>query len=382
MAMIPNFPVEQICDAILDGFSPTEFRQLLHTRLDISQDKLVPPGPFSQTVFKVVEHAERAGWLRELVEATYRENPRNRTLSDLYKRLGLAPNAAVQRGGSSVFEGGLESVGMQERGGFESIVGRQNPAIDQETWTRTLAQVADRVCRIEDEGRPLATGFLVGPDAVLTCDFVLDDLISGRAEPSRYSFRFEYKVLADGSRSDGVAVGLHTTDWLIDHSPRAPGDCNEAGTDGPLPNPDQLGYALVRLARPLGTEPPAWAAGGPMRGWISVPFTPSPPIPGSGIVIAHYPLGEPLKIALDFEGLIGPNANNTRLWYSVTTEPGSSGAPCFDHNWTLLALHQGRVGESSRRQGVTIAAIRDLLAARNKLAALGSAGSSSLSPQG
>ena len=35
------------------------------------------------------------------------------------------------------------------------------------------------------------------------------------------------------------------------------------------------------------------------------------------------------------------NANRSRVRYSTNTESGSSGSPCFDQNWNLVALHHG-----------------------------------------
>ena len=37
--------------------------------------------------------------------------------------------------------------------------------------------------------------------------------------------------------------------------------------------------------------------------------------------------------------LLSSNANNTRVRYRTNTEEGSSGAPCFDKDWELVALH-------------------------------------------
>ncbi len=44
-------------------------------------------------------------------------------------------------------------------------------------------------------------------------------------------------------------------------------------------------------------------------------------------------------MALDTEAVIGLNDNKTRVRYTTDTEPGSSGSPCFNQNWELVALH-------------------------------------------
>ena len=46
-----------------------------------------------------------------------------------------------------------------------------------------------------------------------------------------------------------------------------------------------------------------------------------------------------MKLALETAGMIGLNGNGSRVRYTTNTEPGSSGSPCFDQNWDLIALH-------------------------------------------
>jgi hypothetical protein len=40
--------------------------------------------------------------------------------------------------------------------------------------------------------------------------------------------------------------------------------------------------------------------------------------------------------------VIGVNGNATRIRHRTNTLPGSSGSPCFDQDWTPVALHRGR----------------------------------------
>lgn len=49
------------------------------------------------------------------------------------------------------------------------------------------------------------------------------------------------------------------------------------------------------------------------------------------------------------------NANRTRVLYRNNTEVGSTGAPCFDANWNLVALHLG--GNADGGFGVPFATI-------------------------
>ena len=94
------------------------------------------------------------------------------------------------------------------------------------------------------------------------------------------------------------------------------------------------------------------------------------------LLIVQYPYGKPLKLALDMQGVIGFNANGTRIRYATQTEPAASGSPCFALDWTLVALHHygdPLFGHPSYNQGVPIGMIRDRLIRLGKADALGGA---------
>jgi V8-like Glu-specific endopeptidase len=61
----------------------------------------------------------------------------------------------------------------------------------------------------------------------------------------------------------------------------------------------------------------------------------------------QHPKAEPLKLAFDTDAIIGINENGTTVKYKTNTQPGSSGSPCFDINWNLVALHHS--GDPDRR---------------------------------
>ena len=139
---------------------------------------------------------------------------------------------------------------------------------------------------------------------------------------------------------------------------------------------------MLRLAAPAGREPVGGTAE-PMaakRGWVEMPKAPHEFAPGSALFIVQHPKGNPLQLALDTEAVIGANANGTRVTYRTNTEPGSSGSPCFNRDWELVALHHlgdpdYSVGHAAAyNQGVPITAIQHLLAGRNRSDLLGDPG--------
>jgi hypothetical protein len=212
----------------------------------------------------------------------------------------------------------------------------------------------------------MGTGFLVGPDAVLTNYHVMESVLAN-GSASSVLCRFDYKVLSDGSRDPGVEVKLHATDWKLDYSPFTQSE--KAGEpDKILPTKDELDYALVRLARPVGQEPgnPRAPAGAPARGWVNIPAAdpnPNPAFdPHAPLLIAQHPDGSPLKLAVDTDSIIALNSNSTRVRYATNTEAGASGSPCFDLEWQLIALHHygdPAYGQPRYNQGIPIGKIRD-----------------------
>ena len=159
------------------------------------------------------------------------------------------------------------------------------------------------------------------------------------ADPSmarNVQFRFDYKQRADGTTVTEGTVFRLASDWLFDHSPYSPLDIQDVETAKEEPSGEELDYALVRLegspgGTPVGgewTERTATA-----RGWIPLPTRPHSLVPGTPLFILQHPLGGPLKIGMDMEGIIGTSTNGTRVRYHISTEPGSGGAPCFDAGW-------------------------------------------------
>jgi len=57
------------------------------------------------------------------------------------------------------------------------------------------------------------------------------------------------------------------------------------------------------------------------------------------LMIAQHPDGSPMKFAFDTDSVIGLAGEGRRVRYKTNTEHGSSGSPCFDIDWTLVALH-------------------------------------------
>jgi hypothetical protein len=367
--MLTTQKLQTLHRALLHAFNAYDFESLLRSRLGLRLDLLASPSSNMNTqVFEVIQTAERAGWTHDLVRAAYQARPNHRDLADIYQDLGLATEVSVQHAGTAT----AEAPNTPSSEAFKHVL--PSTVMDIGVWREHLPMIEARVCRVEvGGGSSMGTGFLVGPDAVLTCYYVVQDVVEGRQSPETVRCRFDYRVLASGLM-EGMVVTLHPMDWLIDFSRYAlrqtPGI-----PDAELLTADELDYALLRVASPIGMEPLDQSTGsGPPRGWIRVPDLGPALVPKMPLIIVSYAGGGPLKLAIDTEGVIGLNDNGTRVRYATETEPGSGGAPCFNIHWELVAMHELGAAEPNLgrqyNQGISIAAIRDRLQRLGKAEAL------------
>lgn len=323
--------LKRAVDAIVDAFPrPSKLAQLLEYRLEKNLDALVPPGSLADRVFELLQVANSEGWDLELIEVARASNPGHRGLLAVAQDLALAPALPPQ---------------------LEAVIQARNRIHDADAWYRRLGKALNRLCRIELDDAPRGTGFLVAPDLVLTNYHVV--------APRHQALvaRFDYRRVA-GKVKQGLAVPVVA---VLDHSP--PNRHDFEADPRAEPSIDELDHALLRLGRPLGDEPIGEPAdpGAPLRGWFAAAQPPSASFaPGAPLVIVQHPSGGPVALAYDTQSILGINASGTRVRYRTNTEPGSSGSPCFDQDWNLIALHHG--GDPGRphpgfNQGIPITAI-------------------------
>jgi hypothetical protein len=362
--MMPGIQFEEFWKALRSAYSKNTLSQMIRVRLGRRLDDIVADGPLQDMTFELIQTAEQEGWEVDLIREAHKYVPGNSDLMRVYQKYGLSTVADVQSKGQP-----LAASQAVTDSGFEVLAKANLPPFDVVAWRENMLAMEGRVCRIElnDGTARKGTGFLVGPDAVLTNYHVMQPIIDDRAKASGVVLRFDYKKLRNGQDDWGTTTRLHQ-DWLIDESKYSPAEKLGKTPDNPPPTPDELDYALVRLSDRFGEAPiNAKAPESPPRGWVSVPQE-NPPIgAGMPMMILQHPQGTPLKLALDTQAVMTLNANQTRVKYATNTEPGSSGSPCFDLNWNLLALHHygdEAFGQPPYNQGVPIGVIWNRLGAK------------------
>jgi len=360
---------EQFAEALMDAFPAyAELQQMVQYRMDLNLATIAGENASLEiVVFKLIERAKANGHFLRLLAAARESRPGNPKLAVFAEQFNLAIQTSRQPQ-------------------LERIIKQKSKFLDIAAWRERLGEIEGRVCRIEvatNVGSVYGTGFLVGPDLVLTNYHVVEAVIAGQGGPSAPQARaqksdvrllFDYKLMPGGQVNPGTPVGLRE---IVDYSPYDPVDMEPLPRSRD-PHPENLDYALLRLetqgtkpfaARPIGSKP---EPGAPSRGSIALPSVgqPLPLPPHAPMFIVQHPDTEPMKLALDEDAIIAVNGNNTRVTYKTNTLGGSSGSPCFNQDLELAALHHagdpkyGPLYHPEFNEGIPITAILELLEKR------------------
>jgi hypothetical protein len=321
----------QLTQALLSAFPKREdLAMMLSFGLNEKLSEVAGGETYSGVVFNLIEWAQSQGRLEELVTAARVENPGNpdlRDLADLFKPPEARQPSQATAGSSAGTSPTLT----------QFVVDQHNKFLDGEAWRLRMSAAEAAVCRIElPAGQARGTGFLLAPDGVMTCYFVVSEVLEGRTSGKDIVLRFDYRTDASGAVTyPGVEYHL-AHDWLIDSSPI-----------------EQLDYALLRVAGMPGSDPVDGRADAPLRGWLTVKSHNLEP--GQPLAVIQHAQGEPRKIAIASNAIVAADTETHRVTYRINTEPGSSGAPCFNQDWELVAMHERR--DPAGKTGLIMTAI-------------------------
>lgn len=327
-------------DALTDAFSRRELRMLLAEALDRNWEKLTDESSFDTQVFDVIDKADRQGWVTDLIIAARTEYPDNTSLRAFAQQLSLAPSVPPELH-------------------LESMLRRETGFLNLDQWYTRLGGIMNQVCSIEvteEGGTRFGTGFLIGPDLVMTNYHVVSSVVEAPgADSDRIVFRFDYRRTIGRDKS-GTVFRLAPANWKV--------DCSTNAAEGTTPRPDQLDYAILRLNGSPGSESATVLDhGGTKRGWLSLNPSPAALTTGKPLFVVQHPGGRPLSLALETNSVQELLYGGLRVRYATNTDVGASGSPCFDINWNLVALHHaGDIAYPPRyNQGIPIQAIYKLL---------------------
>jgi V8-like Glu-specific endopeptidase len=199
-------------------------------------------------------------------------------------------------------------------------------------------QQAASVCRIETlDGRALGTGFLVSRNLLLTNFHVLQGegvtLESINAEAQNLLLRFGYFTTNIGKTTDGQTFRLEQTQPVVQYSPT-----------------EKLDYVLLRVEDKISNANEVKQADCDFAGTLSR---------GMGLTVLQHPEGESMKLAVSRDGITSILHDSGLVQYATKTAGGSSGSPCFNEEWKVVALHHAERSKAfgSIREGILLSSI-------------------------
>jgi hypothetical protein len=349
--------LEQIADAIVDAFDLAGLTLALRFKWGIVLANYVgTQRGFYFTVGELLEWTEQRGKTLELVALAYAERPGNSAVQHVARAFGL------------VYEDVAQKYDLKKPAppspSLESMVARHSRFVDYGKFMSRFRSLGERVCRVETPFT-LGTGFLAGPELVLTNFHVVDKLKTpGHVEETVCRFDYHDHAGADPAPKkpdqDNGSICRLAPDWLVAYSPPSDSDRTGGGEAGP----EELDYALLRLREKFGRT---HASPDHERGWFDLDARRQVLAVRDFVVVPQHPQGRSLEVAwgavLDFNG------TGTRVRYDTTTDAGSSGSPCLTVDLDIFGLHHATDPglKPKFNQAIPLDLIASDLQAKNKL---------------
>lgn len=316
----------QIREALRQAFpAAVEELSLVVSDADIGIDFAEYAGDYPIRIQKLLEQAVGKYRLTKLLDVAVRAAPENPQLSEIAEFVNRYFLFLPRSRDTAL--GDAERV-LFKNSGFQNV----------REWLEKLKDLSHIVCRIEPQPRKeglggYGTGFLVGPNVVMTNDHVASGFWGSADRASRVRIRFDCIYTPDGKSAEGTEHRLASQFEII----------RGAGS--------QLDFALLKLDDRSG-PPSEDIIDGKRRGFV-VPvahtFEDSEPL-----LILQHPQAEPMKLA--FGSLSAKSKwRAEHIDYLVNTDGGSSGSPCLTSKLEVAAIHNQ--GSNSHNSGVLISAI-------------------------
>lgn len=193
---------------------------------------------------------------------------------------------------------------------------------------------AASVCRVDvgatGEG---GTGVVIAPRLILTNHHVVKDVLAGgsaagRADTVRLTFGSFSRT------ADPIELALDAQQPILASSPT-----------------EKLDYALLKAAPAIDEAKSIRAA----TIGVAAPGLRAP------LSILQHPDGGSMKLAPSTNAVTWVDPARGTIQYVTRTSHGSSGAPCFDEAWRLVAIHHAQRARTvgSIREGILIGSIRN-----------------------
>jgi hypothetical protein len=365
--------------ALADTFTSYDDLGLALSRSGRQIENIVQPKAMPFVLNAVIRFAESRDSIAELVTAARESNPTNKSLYRVAVAMGIEPGGVAVAGLA-----GDEAL-AQATAHLERMVEPSRGIADLGSFAAKIQELVGQVCAVE-LGKSSGTGFLIGPETVITNHHVVKSAIEGGFPPADIRLRFDYQRDRDGiTTRAGTEIALADA-WLVACEPHSAAD-ETAYDPSVMPAENELDFAVLRTRTKVGRDPRPGSVDG-TRGWIAPTAQAFEFAQGSYLMIVQHPCHDPIAYDDRDDAVILANGNDTRVQYRINTMPGSSGSPVLDRDLELVALHHAgqpgnadfmldchqQVSPAAYNEGVPIAKIQAALAAKGLSWAFGEDG--------
>lgn len=313
--------LKKLVNAIVSAY-PTRDQLALMVEFELEKNLDAIAEGDNQTirVFNLVtKWAKPRGQLYRLIMAAYNANSENPDLKQFYESVVLKNRYLVDiTPNKPEFGPDIHWQGETDEIQLQSWLKPEPDYWDVGFLKRSIEQSA-AVCRIEIPTRQImGTGVLITQNCLLTNYHVLhtesDDELRKNALNAVLKF------------------GCFSSDKGIEDS----GQVLRLDRDNPIicaSETDKLDFVLLRVEDKITQlteiKPARWKAQGLPR-------------EKQGINVLQHPEGDSMKLSISQDGVTGVDQERGLVQYVNKTACGSSGSPCFDEDWYLVALHHAQ----------------------------------------
>jgi len=226
-----------------------------------------------------------------------------------------APLATVDAKSGPDFEPHLEGVTEEQ---LQGLFGQVAPFLDVGTLQGAMLNV-NSVCLIKINGKDMGTGFLIADDLVLTNHHVMSSEFRNTEEQILKNARnttlhFGHISPVRGEPIQEQVFKLDSTQLIVAKD-------------------IDLDFALLRV------EPGIKEA----KGLTRVEFAAQAAAEQDTLNMLQHPGGQLMQLALSGNGVTYVSGDGMRMEYVTPAAKGSSGSPCFNEQWKVVALHRSEV---------------------------------------
>ncbi|MEX0289332.1 MAG: serine protease, partial [Flavobacteriaceae bacterium] len=201
---------------------------------------------------------------------------------------------------------------------LEKIQGPTNTLVPM-SWVHQAIEVSKSVCQVVRADGTKGTGWLLEDGWMLTNSHVIPT--PQHAETAEIVFDYEEDIRGNNRKTSKFRL-----------------DPENALFSSFL----KLDYACIKVIDQPDNPLSNW-------GHLKVNTLKEPQV-GNFVNIIQHPLGEKKQIALTRNNVVA--IDKKKLFYLTDTEKGSSGAPVFDEEWDVIALHHA--GKTEEDGGLTV----------------------------